>query len=232
MKFSAPRKPSDHAELSLVHAILDGDFPPGSSLPAERELATMLGITRPTLREALGRLDRDGWITIKHGKPTQVRDYWTDGGLNVLAAMIRSGRPLSPDFVSKLLEVRLVLAPAYARTAVENEPQVLLALLEEGLQIPDSAQAFSVFDWRVHRQCCISSQNPVFTLILNGFHDLYAQLGAVYFQSPETRQLSRQFYMGFHQKILEKDVEAAVAIVTMAMQQSLDIWNQFKGASS
>ncbi|NLC12537.1 MAG: GntR family transcriptional regulator, partial [Chloroflexi bacterium] len=53
-----PQKPTDLAEKQLLAAILDGSFPIGSLLPPERELAQSLGITRPTLREALQRLAR------------------------------------------------------------------------------------------------------------------------------------------------------------------------------
>lgn len=49
-------RPSEHAESALVTAILDGEFPPGSALPGERVLAGQLGVTRPTLREAIQRL--------------------------------------------------------------------------------------------------------------------------------------------------------------------------------
>ena len=69
-----PVRPNERAEQWLVTAILDGDLPPGSTLPAERTLATQLGVTRPTLREAIQRLARDGWLTIAHGKPTVVND--------------------------------------------------------------------------------------------------------------------------------------------------------------
>ena len=44
---------SDQVEDLLVRSILDGSYPPGASLPGERELAAKLGVSRPTLREAL-----------------------------------------------------------------------------------------------------------------------------------------------------------------------------------
>jgi GntR family transcriptional regulator, negative regulator for fad regulon and positive regulator of fabA len=50
-----PQRPALYAEQALVTDILNGTFPPGSNLPAERELSIQLGVTRPTLREALRR---------------------------------------------------------------------------------------------------------------------------------------------------------------------------------
>ena len=57
-------------------SIWNNRFPPGSILPAERELSELIGVTRTTLREVLQRLARDGWLTIQHGKPTKVNNFW------------------------------------------------------------------------------------------------------------------------------------------------------------
>lgn len=47
-------------------------FPPGSYLK-ERELANILGVSRTPIREALQRLDHEGWIVVGEGKKIQVR---------------------------------------------------------------------------------------------------------------------------------------------------------------
>ena len=59
ISWEAPKRPVEHAEDHLITAILDGTFPPGSTLPGERELSAQLGVTRPTLREVLRRLEGD-----------------------------------------------------------------------------------------------------------------------------------------------------------------------------
>ena len=77
-------KPGEFVEKQLLEAILGSRYKPGESLPAERLLAAELGVTRPTLRETLQRLSKEGWITIQHGKPTKVNDYLKKGGLGIL----------------------------------------------------------------------------------------------------------------------------------------------------
>jgi GntR family transcriptional repressor for pyruvate dehydrogenase complex len=47
--------------------IQDGDYVPGARLPAERELAQQLGVSRPSLREALIALEIEGAIEIRMG---------------------------------------------------------------------------------------------------------------------------------------------------------------------
>ncbi len=44
----------------LSHALDDGSLTPGTKLPPERELAEMLGVSRMTVRQALGELERAG----------------------------------------------------------------------------------------------------------------------------------------------------------------------------
>ena len=126
--WSAPQRPADYAQEAVVTAILNGTCPPGSTLPGERDLAAQLGVTRPTLRETLQRLACEGWLTIQQGKPTRVNAYWQEGGLSVLGALVRYSRQLPPDFVPNLLEVRLALAPAYTRAAVERAAAMVAEL--------------------------------------------------------------------------------------------------------
>jgi len=127
----APPKPADFCENQLIDAILKNHFPIGSNLPAERDLAGKLGITRPTLREALQRMACDGWIEIHHGKPTRVRNYWHEGSLAVLSAIARRSKDLPDDFVPNLLFVRQLLAPTYTYQAIDNAPESILAILKD-----------------------------------------------------------------------------------------------------
>src|SRR4249919_1900100 len=55
-------RPRDQVESQLREAILDGHFAQGEKLPAETELAQQFGVSRPTVREALGALVTSGLI--------------------------------------------------------------------------------------------------------------------------------------------------------------------------
>lgn len=219
-----PFRPAEHAERSLIQAILNGEFPINSNLPAERELSARLGITRPTLREALQRLSRDGWVEIRHGKPTRVRDFWQEGRLGVLSALAEQPEHLPPDFIAHLLTVRLLLAPAYASLGVARRPAEIAALLAQGADLPDQAADFTRFDWQVHCQLTIASGNPVFTLILNNFELLYCTAGERYFSVPEHRQHSRRFYHDLRLAAEAHNPVAAEAITRQVMQESLQFW--------
>ncbi len=207
--WSAPQRPNAYAEQSLIAAFLDGTFPPGSRLPGERALAVELGVTRPTLREALQRLARDGWLTVRQGKATIVNDYWQDGGLNVLSALVNHGQHLPPNFVTQLLEVRLSLAPAYTKAAVLNAPEEVSAYLQGAESLVDTAERFASFDWHLHRRLTLSSGNQIYMLIMNGFSDYYEQLARLYFSSSSARGRSLRFYNELAQAAADKDGEKA-----------------------
>jgi GntR family negative regulator for fad regulon and positive regulator of fabA len=225
MDWKSPQKPAEITENQLIEAILNGHFPINSTLPGERDLASQLGVTRPTLREALQRLARDGWVEINQGKPTRICNYWQEGNLAVLAAIARHQGHIPLDFVPNLLSIRILLAPAYARAAVENNPQRLEELLTGYDDLPDSAEAYARADWELHHLLTVCSENPVFTLILNGFQDLYPTMGRQYFQNPEGRQASRRFYQGLLESARAGNPEMAEAVTFEAMQRSMSLWN-------
>lgn len=223
-----PQKPTDLAEKQLLAAILDGSFPTGSPLPPERELAQSLGVTRPTLREALQRLARDGWILIRQGKSTIVQDYWKEGNLVMLNSLSKQPETLNPAFISSLLEVRTALAPAYTRLAFERGRDQLFPILEGFLQLPDSSDAYAQADQELHHQLTVLSGNPIFTLVYNGFRELSFQAGLIYFASPQARHHSRKFYMGLLDDLTTNDPEGAARRTANVMQGSLDYWNNLQ----
>ncbi|MBN2500083.1 MAG: GntR family transcriptional regulator, partial [Anaerolineales bacterium] len=143
MDWDAPLKPNELCEQRLIAAILDGHFPIDSALPGERDLAEQLGVTRPTLRETLQRLARDGWLDIQQGKPTRVRNYWEEGNLAVLDAIARFPQQQPADFVPNLLYIRQLMAPAYARLAVERNAECIQALLKEYIDLPEDVETFA-----------------------------------------------------------------------------------------
>lgn len=221
-----PEKPAELTERRIISAILDGSFAIDSFLPAERELAEQLGVTRPTLREALQRLARDGWLEIRQGKPTRVRKYSEEGNLAVLAAIAQHQNQLPADFVPNLLYVRILMAPAYTQLAVQHDPKRISTFLGNIQSLDENPLAFSVFDWQLHHTLTIASKNSVFTLILNGFQNLYSEMGNLYFSHPEALAHSRTWYTGLQDSIKQEDPEMAARLTEKIMKESLDLWNR------
>jgi GntR family transcriptional regulator len=122
------------AQQHLLSLIEDGTYQPGEQLPSEVDLAAQLGISRPTLREALLNLEQEGIIDRKHGVGTFVASGYEsrlESGLehleSVLALAARQGmtaqmRGLSVDQVlaDEDLAERLGIAPGTPLTCVQR----------------------------------------------------------------------------------------------------------------
>lgn len=231
MQYGPPLRPMDYAERSLVNLILDGTYPAGAFLPGERQLAQTLGVTRPTIREALQRLSRDGWLEIRQGSKTRVRDYMHEGGLRILATLARTEAALEPELVARLLEVRCSLAPDYVRAAVASRPAEVLELLAEYPKLEDDPEGFADFDWRLHRQLARLSGNPLYAMILNDFSDVYSVAAPAYFAGPEAREGSRKFYEQLRAATEARDPERARKASEEAVRRSVDIWKESQAAA-
>jgi DNA-binding FadR family transcriptional regulator len=90
----------------LLADIVSGRYPAGVRLPAERDLARLVGASRPTLREALRRLGEWNLVEPRRGSGVVVRPY-RDWSIEVLAAYLRYGKPElgQPGVVRILLDV-------------------------------------------------------------------------------------------------------------------------------
>jgi len=67
-----PRKVSAIAAEQIIRAIKCGSFPVGSKLPSEFDLAEQMGVSRPSIREALSALQAVGLITSRPGSGNYV----------------------------------------------------------------------------------------------------------------------------------------------------------------
>ncbi len=76
----------------LLADILKGVYPPGTRLPAERELSRQLGASRPTLREALRRLGEWCLVEPRRGSGIVVRAY-REWSIEVIPGYLRYGKP-------------------------------------------------------------------------------------------------------------------------------------------
>ena len=108
------------ARQHLLGLIEDGTFQPGEQLPSEADLAVQLGISRPTLREALQHLEQQGLIVRKHGVGTFVSKHSLilESGLEVLESLERQAQNLG-------LRTEVVHLIVSERSATEEERQVL-----------------------------------------------------------------------------------------------------------
>lgn len=178
----------DELEDRLAGEILDGALAAGELLPPERLLAQRYGVTRTTLRQALGRLERAGLIETRQGSGSRVRPLEEGAGAEVLP-LITARRPrgwLTEVFEARRLVGSLVAARAAAARTPEHVER-LRALVEEVGGAADSAAAQRT-EADVHRVLAQATGNRVFVLLVNtmlrAYRPLYRRLRGAFADPP------------------------------------------------
>src|SRR3954469_20707845 len=113
----------------LLGEVVDGSFAPGDSLPSERRLAELLGVSRPAVREALQRMSATRLVEVRHGGATTVRDFQRYAGLDLLPRLLVRGGELDPEVARSVLGGRLAIGPAVAALAASRKGPVVSAIL-------------------------------------------------------------------------------------------------------
>ena len=109
---------------ALLGLVLDGTFPPGSSLPSEAELAGRFAVSRLTVREAIRSLASTQVIRVQQGRSSIINpvEQWSALDPRLLRARGQaSGEPLR--LPKRLLEARRVIEVAIAEMAAERRTE-------------------------------------------------------------------------------------------------------------
>ena len=122
----APRL-SDGIATTIEQRILEGTLKPGDRLPSERELAAELGVSRPSLREAIQKLVAKGLLHTRERGGTRVTDRLDAHFADPWEQML-SGHP---DVHRDMLEFRQLLETQAAYWAADRCTDVDIRLLDE-----------------------------------------------------------------------------------------------------
>jgi GntR family transcriptional regulator, transcriptional repressor for pyruvate dehydrogenase complex len=117
----------------IVSGVLSGEMQPGETLPSERRLAEVLGVSRPAVREALKRVSAAGLVEVRQGDATTVRDFRRHAGLDLLPRLLLRSGELDLPVVRSVLEARLHNGPKTAELAAARHQPELPALLEDAI---------------------------------------------------------------------------------------------------
>jgi DNA-binding FadR family transcriptional regulator len=130
----------------LVGEVLRGDLQPGDTVPSERRLAEVLGVSRPAVREALKRVTAAGLVEVRQGDATTVRDYRKHAGLDLLPHLLVRDGTVDVAVARSILEIRLHNGPKVAELAAQRGGPELAA------RLGDAIAALTAADDPVERQ--------------------------------------------------------------------------------
>ena len=115
---STPRvmRAADVIMDQIERLILEGKVRPGQKLPSERSLAEEFDVSRPTVREAIQKLEARGLIQRRHGGGTFVAEHVGSTFIDPMMTMIQR----SPDGTFDILELRFALESVAAWLAADR----------------------------------------------------------------------------------------------------------------
>ena len=160
----------------IATEVLSGEMHPGDALPSERRLAELLGVSRPTVREAIKRLSGAGLVDVRHGDATTVRDFRRHAGLDLLPRLLWRGGKLDVSVARSILEARLRTGPKAAELAAERRGPELAELLYNSVRTleaeddPIERQRHALTFWD---HVVDGADSIVFRLMYNAFRAAY-----------------------------------------------------------
>jgi GntR family transcriptional repressor for pyruvate dehydrogenase complex len=147
---------------TIKDMILDGRLEPGQRLPSERALSEALGVSRPTVREAIRSLQAMNILESRHGAGTFVASLSVEELLRPLQFVLS----LADGGLEHLFEVRLLLEPGAAALAARRaSPEAVAALRDcaarTRAEARDDPEAMLRLDTELHERIVRASSNPL-----------------------------------------------------------------------
>jgi DNA-binding GntR family transcriptional regulator len=149
---------------ALRHCIIEGEFRPGERLLSD-DLAGRLGVSRTPVREALRKLEAEGYVVAATGKGLIVREF-------------------SEKELDDLFFIREILEGAAARLAAENVTPAELVQMEELLEDMELAKTrenmdvFRTLTGKFHALFHSASRNDRLASMLREIQDSVRQVGS------------------------------------------------------
>ncbi len=175
---------SDAVYEQLSAEIVHGHLEVGEVLPAERDLARVLGVNRQAVREALKRLVQAGLIDVRQGGGARVLDYARSASLDVLPRLLfRSDGSVAVPVARSVIELRGTIGPEMAGRAAERRPPEVVEALHEVLERMSRdagvLEALSEHTMELWGALASGSGNVAFQLAFNSLRGTFALIRGV-----------------------------------------------------
>lgn len=188
--------------------IAAGILKQGRKLPSERDLAEMLRVSRPKLREALHALEERGLVTTRHGEGSFVAPLTGQAMLPALLALYGRHEPAFFDYLEYRREQEGFAARLAARRATRADRERIAEILVETERAweESDADAAREADFALHTAIVDASQNATLIHMMASIYDLTKQ--GVFYNRDFLKSID-----GSGRKLLEQHLELGRAVI-------------------
>ena len=197
--------------------IISGQLKPGERLPPERELASLMGVSRSIVNSGILELASKGFVRIIPRRGTIVQDYKNEGTPAILASIMSYNEgKLSPRLFNSMMDTRLLIEVESARLAAENRTDEDLRIMETLIKKAEKnrdIEAHVKFNYNFHHRITIASGNVVYAMIFKSFEPACLNLIGIYFKSGDYIDKSLASHKKLFQSIKERQKDDAGKIM-------------------
>lgn len=209
-----PEKLSSAVVSQIELLILRGVLRPGERLPSERDLADRLGVSRPSLREAISELQAMGLLASKAGSGVYVADVLSSAFSPALAGLFGKHTEAMLDYITFRRDVEALAAERAARFGSESDLKVIQTALDRMAGNGDTNPATDAqLDAQFHSSIIEASHNVVMLHVMRAMFGLLSD-GIFYnrqvmFGQSTTREALLAQHVAINEAIQARDPAAA-----------------------
>jgi GntR family transcriptional regulator, sialic acid-inducible nan operon repressor len=220
----------------LMSAISTSEFPPGSQLPSEKELMGMIGVGRPSIREAMLSLQQMGLIKISHGERARVINPTPDVIVDQISAAVIMMLATNPRGLEELKEIRLLLESGLVRIATRRATARDLDRLADALRQLKEARGdharFVAADMLFHNIIAEMSGNSMIAAVSKGMLEWLSRFKRDLVSVKGAERVTIEEHERIYKAISTGDAEGAASLMTEHIGRASDLYSKLasKGA--
>ncbi len=202
-----------HQVIEQIQTLLSGGtLNPGDKLPSERQMAEQLGVSRPSLREALRALEYAGVLVALQGEGVSVAD-----GQTTLDNTLQTTHLVRQFALSEMIEARKAIESAAVKfimiRAHAKDFEHIRQLHEATRQMVDDKKGFVMADYAFHRAIVDASGNRIFSSMHSTMGSMMKEFN---FELLDTR-VGREQVIDHHEQIVQalekRDVDKSLYLM-------------------
>ena len=219
----AAKKLSQSVSRQIERLILRGILRPGERLPAERDLAERMGVSRPSLREALEALEEKGLLVTRPGAGCFVAEVLGNAFSPALVELFSSHDDAVQDYIAFRSDLEALAADRAARLGSATDLEVIATIfgkMEIAHQKRDPSDE-AALDAEFHLAIIEASHNIIMLHMMRSMFDLLKQ-GVFYnrqtmFRNRVTRESLLDQHRAINAALQARDPAAARAAASQHM---------------
>ncbi len=210
-----PEKLSTAVTRQIEKLILRGILRPGERLPSERDLAEQMGVSRPSLREAIAELQDKGLLASRAGSGIYVADVLGNAFSPALIGLFADHDEAVFDYIAFRRDLEALAAERAARLASDTDLQVIQTVLDrmETAHAKPNADEEAQLDAEFHMAIMEASHNVVMLHMVRSMFQMLRE-GVFYnrqvmFRQRMTRDMLLDQHCAINDALQARDPEAA-----------------------